>query len=207
MNAKKRAHRLHRTSDESYTTRARKKLTQKTEWYRQRKDKVEEDRGKQRSRTIGMRQKDTKGRELRTRTVIFVEQTRDGALAKALREVATRLEGMLGFRVKVVERTGSKLRNSLPNTNPWAGQMKCGRTDCVPCEQESEDNIDCTKRNLVYENICADCNPSAAKKGELKIEDMKKDMPSVYVGETARSLYERGREHWEAWMRIWTVTS
>ena len=63
MNAKRRAYRLHRTADESYTTRARKKLTQKTEWYRQRKDKVEkdmveEDRGKQRSRTIGMRQKD-----------------------------------------------------------------------------------------------------------------------------------------------------
>ena len=164
---------------------------------------VEESRVKQRSRTVGMRQnpriKEVNGKEMRTRTVIFVEQTRDGALAKALREVATRLEGMIGFRVKVVERTGSSLRNSLPNTNPWAGQMKCGRTDCVPCEQESGDNIDCTKRNLVYENICTDCNPGASNKGELKAQDMKKDMPSVYVGETARSLYERGKEHWEAW--------
>ena len=70
---------------------------------------------------------------------------------------------------------------------------------CLPCEQETEDNIDCTKRNLVYENICVDCNPSAGKKGELKVQDTKSDMPSVYVGETARSLYERGKEHWEAW--------
>ena len=93
---------------------------------------VEESKGKPRSRTTVMRQQDAKGREMKTRTVIFVEQTRDGALAKALREVATRLEGMIGFRVKVVERTGSSLRNSLPNTNPWAGQMKYGRTDCVP---------------------------------------------------------------------------
>ena len=160
---------------------------------------MKEGGGKQRSRTMEMKRKDAKGIEMRTRTVIFVEQTRDGALAKELREVATRLEGLLGFRVKVVERTGSSLRNSLPNTNPWAGQMKCGRTDCMPCEQESEDNIDCTKRNLVYENICADCNPSAGNKGELKVQDTMTDMPSVYVGETARSLYERGREHWESW--------
>ena len=94
MNARRRGQRLHRTSNESYTARTRKKLTQR---YRQRKDKVvkdmvEESRGKPRSRTTVMRQQDAKGREMKTRTVIFVEQTRDGAL-----------EGMIGFRVKVVE--------------------------------------------------------------------------------------------------------
>ena len=54
--------------------------------------------------------------------------------------------------------------------------------------------IACNKRNLVYENICLKCNPSAVTRGELK--EAYTTTPSLYVGETARSIYERGREHW-----------
>ena len=53
----------------------------------------------------------------------------------------------------------------------------------------------CTSRSLVYENICVDCNPEAVKKGELQNINM--EIPSVYVGETARSVQERAKEHWE----------
>ena len=60
----------------------------------------------------------SQGRSMKTRTVLFVEQTRDGLLAKSIREVLTRLEGLLGFKVKVVERAGTSLRNLMPNTNP-----------------------------------------------------------------------------------------
>ena len=137
----------------------------------------------------------SQGRSMKTRTVLFVEQTRDGLLAKSIREVLTRLEGLLGFKVKVVERAGTSLRNLMPNTNPWAGSH-CTRSDCTTCNQDMEDKPDCTKRNLVYENICADCNPEAKKKGELKM--VNNEVPSVYVGETARSLKERAKEHWEA---------
>ena len=49
----------------------------------------------------------------------------------------------------------------------------------------------------MYESLCVDCNPGAREKGELK--DMNMDIPSVYVGETSRSIYERAKEHWEAW--------
>ena len=49
--------------------------------------------------------------------------------------------------------------------------------------------------NLVYENICTDCNPGASKKGEQ--EDIRTDIPTTYIGETSRSIYERSKEHWE----------
>ena len=117
---------------------------------------------------------------------------------KALKEVESRLSGMLGFRTKIVERGGTSLKDLLPNTNPWAG-TSCGRTDCVTCNQGVEEIPDCTKRSLVYENICLDCNPEAAKKGDLK--DVNPDVPSLYVGETCRSVQERAKEHWTDYRR------
>ena len=54
----------------------------------------------------------------------------------------------------------------------------------------------CKKRNLVYESICAKCNPGAMEmKGEWK---PKMGAQSLYVGETCRSLHERSKEHMEA---------
>ena len=134
-------------------------------------------------------------KSVRTRTIIFVEQTVGGKLAKTLREVLRKLEHILGFRVKVVEMTGTSLRNSLPNTNPWSGSI-CGRTDCITCTQDSEEIPPCTKRNLVYENICTICNPEATKKGQLPLEKTNLEVSSIYVGETARSVHERSKEHW-----------
>ena len=131
---------------------------------------------------------------LKTRTVLFVEQTRECRLAKDLREVLARLKNILGFMVKVVERCGASLKNSLHKTNPWAGSH-CSRVDCVTCNQVGEEMPACTSRSLVYENICVDCNPEALKKGELQNINM--EIPSVYVGETARSVQERAKEHWE----------
>ena len=49
----------------------------------------------------------------------------------------------------------------------------------------------------MYENVCAACNPGAGKKGEL--EQVKNDTPTLYVGETSRTVYERSKEHWGAW--------
>ena len=100
---------------------------------------------------------------------------------------------MLGFRIKVVERTGTSLKSTLPNTNPWAG-AHCSREDCTTCNQAGEEKIECTKRNLVYEHICVDCNPGALNKGELK--EPNTEVPSIYVGEDARSIFERSKVNW-----------
>ena len=39
------------------------------------------------------------------------------------------------------------------------------------------------------------CNPGASKKGELL--EVKEGAPTIYIGETSRSIYERSKEHWE----------
>ena len=47
----------------------------------------------------------------------------------------------------------------------------------------------------MYENICLRCNPGAAKKGEQT--ETRTVIPTTYVVETSRSIYERSREHKE----------
>ena len=77
---------------------------------------------------------------------------------------------------------------------------ECGRTDCTTCTQEKRGEVlpQCNKRSVLYENICTKCNQG--------VEDKSKKLspptnhPSIYVGETARSLYERGKEHWRGYM-------
>ena len=103
---------------------------------------------------------------------------------------------MMGFRTKIVEGVGSKLKNLLPNSNPWKG-TGCSREGCIPCAQPGDRKQDCRKRNIVYESKCVLCNPDVEKyqKDGKELED-KRETPSIYVGESGRSLHERSREHW-----------
>ena len=130
---------------------------------------------------------------LKTRTVLFVDQTPGGELAGRLKALYLGLESTMGFKIKVVERTGKTLRSSFPLTTLWDG-LECGRTKCIPCHQGAEEIQPCTRQNIVYENICLECNPLAKNKGGL--EDYKPEKPSLYIGESSRSLQERMVEHW-----------
>ena len=50
------------------------------------------------------------GTGLKTRTVLFVEQTKGGGLARVIRELLARIEHILGYKIKVVERSGTSKR-------------------------------------------------------------------------------------------------
>ena len=98
--------------------------------------------------------------------------------------------------VKIAERTGCTLKDQLSSGSLWGG-VPCGREDCTTCTQGGEFIPDCTRASVVYENVCQTCNPDAGKKGEL--EKVRTDVPSLYVGESSRSIYERSKEHWGDW--------
>ena len=78
------------------------------------------------------------------------------------------------------------MKQILHKSNPWAGAF-CGRPECFPCKSGDEKG-DCFKRNIVYETFCLDCK----KEG--------KDM--VYVGESSRTSFERGKEHQEDYRKM-----
>ena len=186
--------RMRNTSKMSKGTRSRKKLLGKSNWYKKRSSKITY-KGAQ-----GAKGGKGKGEEQRPEqiAVLFCDYTPEGELARLLRELLQRMEGALGFGVKVVERTGPTLKSQFPLGNLWEGQ-KCEREDCTTCNQGAEELADCKKPSVLYENICGTCNPGAVKGGNM--EEVRSDVPTLYVGETSRTIYERSREHWTDWKR------
>jgi hypothetical protein len=71
------------------------------------------------------------------------------------------------------------------------------RKKCKPFEQEEEKKEPCTMRNISYESEWKKCNPPGSRRSSDKegLQE-RRDTASLYVGEFARSLHERGREHW-----------
>ena len=103
--------------------------------------------------------------EVRTTSVMFVEKTVGGELAKRLREKEERIGKMTGYKLRIVEMGGHQLKRALPNTNPWKGSA-CGREDCVTCSQGENNIQDCSKRNILYESRCTDCEEKEGKAKE-----------------------------------------
>ena len=95
--------RLHRTSQESSGARQRRKLLGKSNWFRGSRSKADSKttptwKSGKKSQQVGS--KNNPVQELRTRSVLFVEQTPQGELARLLRELFIRLETTMGFRIK-----------------------------------------------------------------------------------------------------------
>ena len=97
--------------------------------------------------------------------------------------------------MKLTERGGTKLGSLLSNKNLWSG-MECGRQECKTCIQTGDKREDCVRRNILYESECGKCGDGEKVTEEsLKSQDQN---ASLYVGEPARSLFERSSEHWHA---------
>ena len=123
-----------------------------------------------------------------------------------MREAEAKLETLTGYKLKVVERAGTKLVDILTKSDPWQG-ADCGREDCLLCLTKAatgkNKTQDCTRRNLVYETWCMNClerDEEAAKIEAGEDKDMLKHLTGkikkyMYVGETARSTFERSWEH------------
>ena len=101
---------------------------------------------------------------------------------------------MLGFGVRVTERRATILGSMLSNKNLWSGKP-CGRGQCRLCAQDGEKKEPCNTKNIVYESECGRCNPPGSRKvADREGLGEKRDVASLYVGESARSLHERAGE-------------
>ena len=65
-----------------------------------------------------------------------------------------------GINLKVVERAGESLQDSLHKSNPWDSE-DCERVNCLTCESALKDDKiiakDCHKRSVIYETWCETC--------------------------------------------------
>ena len=182
----------YRSAEESLVERMNKKLLESTSWYKELKiredseeDKVisdffksndgawkdfrkEEKMGnnefRKRKRKTQNRKKETEKPDEKIQAVLFVQHTRFSEMAKRMRAKMESLEKLGKFRVKIVERTGTKLVDILHKSNAWSLQ-DCERNDCLICNTESSKKGSCRQRNILYETFCITCKK---KEDELK---------------------------------------
>ena len=114
-------------------------------------------------------------------------------------------------KVRFVERAGLTIMEELGSNNPWSTEWYCPRKDCLPCqgraflaEEEAERTLklvtgegeqtpqpkdrqamkslpSCTTEGMNYCLECISCRKAGTRR--------------IYMGETSRSTYQRGKEH------------
>ena len=109
---------------------------------------------------------------------IFVPTTPGGTLLKMMRKVADE-EAKQGIKFKIMEVGGRTMKRTLQRSNPTA-TPGCTDEDCIACKDKRGEGGNCRKNNVNYEIECQLC-PEGNR--------------PVYIGETARNLYTRAKEH------------
>ena len=192
---------MYRNAARTLTSRTRKKLISRENWYKKNKNteadntkqiKTQKNRKTENKNKKNENNKQHKTQELQqvinknqktpektvTRAVMFVPFTPNSELAKLLRENEEQLEKITGTKLKIVERTGVKLVDLLTRSNPWQG-YDCTRLNCLLCYTKSQTEKlktqECNKRNLVYETRCLTCEDEARQEIENEeLEDKEK---------------------------------
>ena len=107
------------------------------------------------------------------KAVLFVPYTLGSELAKRMRAAEEKLMEMTGYKLKIVERSGTKLEEILHKADPWQGQ-DCGREMCMLCQTKRYTGKhltqDCFRRSLVYETWCISCQEKEMDKIEIEAE-------------------------------------
>lgn len=110
-------------------------------------------------------------------TVLFCPPSPNSMLANEMKKIAAEEKTLSGISIKVVERAGHKIRSLLPGMQEEAS---CRRNDCIVHANGGRGQ--CSREGAVYKGSCVTCK-----------EEKSKD--AVYIGETGRSGYARGKEH------------
>ena len=209
---------FYRLATNTLVSRVKKKLMEKSTWYKTENKKLEDKpedwelpEGWKTDREKGEKRKADKDMNMKKRKkvkgVMFVQHTHHSEMAGELRLNENEFERMTDFRMKMVEKAGVKIGSILTESDPWSGQG-CERISCWLCDTKliTGKNLkqDCTKRNLVYETYCINCEKEekekiAKEEGEGKGEETGRGEEKIklykYVGESCRSVWERSAEH------------
>ena len=119
-------------------------------------------------------------------TVMFVPATPQSALAKLLQHHEQQNTQGRSSRIKIIEKAGISVKNLLAPNDPW-GITKCQDPDCFPCKTNIEPSkVNCRTPGIVYNIFCNICQNENEK--------------AVYVGQSGRNAYSRGKEHVDAFL-------
>ena len=184
---------FYRSARSTLGARVKKKLTEKSSWYKKKRKREEEDvdeenieKGsspRKRKRGEETERKDASGEypakvttdaklteeteNMSAVAVIVVPYTKGAELAKRIRRYEMIAKEQTGWYLKVVEKAGDNLIDLLHRSNPWSGQ-DCQRDLCLHCQTKAKTGKyktqDCTKRNCIYETWCMNCQGEEEKR-------------------------------------------
>ena len=103
-------------------------------------------------------------------TVIFVPCTPKSELKETYERIIQRTD----IKMKVIEKRGQTLKDKLVRTNKTKEKECKDKENCLVCMKGG--NGKCRQENVTYKIECEECK-------------------DVYIGETSRNAYTRGREH------------
>ena len=208
----------YRSGCDSLEARVEKKLTEKYNWFRKKRNKEENEENKEGKNTPKKEnaqiEKSSRIENDVPKAVLFVQHTPESELAKDIRRVLNELRPWTNISIKVVERAGERVQDILHKSDPWENR-DCGRNDCPTCTASSENEKipfkSCTKRSVVYETWCETCRMEKMNLEKVqecqgnreKGENVKRKFKGekvekyIYIGETSRSAKERGVEHFK----------
>ena len=108
--------------------------------------------------------------------LMIIPKTPDSRLLKMYQQEVRQS----GLPIYIVEKGGVQLKRQLQKSNPFR-MASCDRVDCMVCSTGGRGS--CKSNGVNYSITCEECETSSHEK--------------VYIGETARTSYIRGREHIE----------
>ena len=122
------------------------------------------------------------GNEETATSVLRVPYTNNSKLKKLTEDKLKRMKAPLGTKTSIVEGGGNKLKDQLIKLDPFP-KDNCGKEDCsiTNCKEK------CFQAHVNYNIICKSC------------ENEKKDIQYVYMGESSRGCYIRGKQHFDAY--------
>ena len=106
--------------------------------------------------------------------VMFIQTTPNSKLKKELQAMDSQMR--FANKCKYVEVGGESILSVLFSPDPW--RTPCGRSECVLCKTEPGK---CATRSVIYKYDCVICQEA--------------ESPCSYIGETARTAFERSQEH------------
>ena len=111
---------------------------------------------------------------------MFIPRSTGGKLLSMLKEKERELSCLGKQRIHLVDQAGTQLVALLTSSNPWLNK-DCLRPKCSTCASGDSKVVGtCFKRSVVFSDVCTKCT---------------KEKQAKYIGESARSLFERGSEH------------
>ena len=109
--------------------------------------------------------------------LMIIPKTPDSRLLKMYKQEVTHS----GLPIYIVEKGGVQLKRQLQKSNPFQPD-NCGRHDCLVCTSGGKGP--CREYGVNYSITCEEC-------------EMVDNRERIYIGETSRTPYTRGREHLE----------